>query len=341
MVSTLDAIADLCESPDVTTFASVRVAAVQATPVMLDLEASVEKAIGLVKDAAEQGAELVVLPECFLSFYPSASITQSRYDEGMLDLFERMWLSAVDVPGAVVDRLERLCAELNVHLAIGINERESDRPGTLYNTLLLLGPGGLVLKHRKLMPTHHERLFHGIGAGTDLRVADTPVGRIGGLICWEHRMPLARYAIYQGGPQLWVAPTMDDSDTWLALMRTIAYESGASVISVCQYIHGGQFPKDFPFKLPGGRDRVLSSGRSVIVSGSSRAVVAGPLVDEEGILVADCDLRAGLRSKQWFDAVGHYSREDVLLDVIGASNGAARHVDNGAHTVGPEFHAAG
>src|SRR6185437_9909829 len=226
---TLDPLQVLCEASQVTTFAPVPVAAVQATPVMLDLDASVEKAIELTRDAAAQGAKLIVLPECFLSLYPSASITQSRYDEGMTDLFERMWLSGV-------------------HLAIGVNERESNRPGTLYNTLLIIGPSGLLLKHRKLMPTHHERLFHGIGQGNDLAVADTTVGRVGGLICWEHRMPVARYAIYRGGPQIWVAPTMDDSDVWLSLMRTIAFESGAWVISVCQYIHGEQFPDDFPFE---------------------------------------------------------------------------------------------
>lgn len=304
---------------------------------MLDLEASLEKATALASDAAGQGAQLVVLPECFLSFYPSASITQSRYDEGMLDLFERMWLSAVDVPGPEVDRLSRLCAELNIHLAIGVNERESARPGTLYNTLLLFGPNGLLHKHRKLMPTHHERLFHGIGPGSDLQVADTPIGRIGGLICWEHRMPVARYAVYRAGPQIWVAPTMDDSDVWLALMRAITYESGASVVSVCQYIHGTQFPKDFPFKLPGGKNRTLSSGGSAIIDGGSRKIIAGPLLDKEGILLADCDLRTGLRSKQWFDAVGHYSREDVLIGLLGTNNGAARHPENGAQPAGVEF----
>ena len=144
---------------------------------MLDLDASVAKALELTREAAALGAELVVLPECFLSFYPSASITQSRYDKGMMDLFERMWLSAVDVPGPVVEQFERICSELSIHLAIGVNERESERPGTLYNTLLLFGPAGLLFKHRKLMPTHHERLFHGIGSGNDLQVADTPVGR--------------------------------------------------------------------------------------------------------------------------------------------------------------------
>ena len=162
----------------------------------------------------------------------------------------------------MVDRLTRVCFELGVHLAIGVNERESNRPGTLYNTLLIIGPSGLLLKHRKLMPTHHERLFHGIGQGNDLAVADTTVGRVGGLICWEHRMPVARYAIYRGGPQIWVAPTMDDSDVWLSLMRTIAFESGAWVISVCQYIHGEQFPDDFPFEIP-GRARPGAFTRSV------------------------------------------------------------------------------
>jgi len=320
----------------VTTFAPVRVAAVQATPVMLDLEASLEKASALMREAAEQGAKLIVLPECFLSFYPSSSITQSRYDEGMTDLFERMWLSAVDVPGPVVDRLARVCSELDVHLAIGVNERESERPGSLYNTLLLLGPSGLLSKHRKLMPTHHERLFHGIGPGSDLGVAETTIGRVGGLICWEHRMPVARYAVYRGGPQIWVAPTMDDSDVWLALMRTIAYESGAWVISVCQYIHGEQFPEDFPFELPNGRDRELSRGASAIISGGSQEIVAGPLIGKEGILLADCDLRDGLRSKQWFDVVGHYSREDVLLGVLGAGD-EANGRGGSPHSVGVEL----
>jgi nitrilase len=299
----------------VTTFAPVRVAAVQATPVMLDLDASVEKAIELTRDAAGQGAKLIVLPECFLSFYPSASITQSRYDEGMTDLFERMWLSGVDVPGPEVDRLTRVCLELGVHIAIGVNERESNRPGTLYNTLLIIGPNGLLLKHRKLMPTHHERLFHGIGRGNDLAVADTTVGRVGGLICWEHRMPVARYAIYRGGPQIWVAPTADDSDGWLASMRHIAIESGAFVVSAPQYIPRAAFPEDFPVELPD--TEVFGRGGAAIIEPNQGEVIAGPLYDQEGIVTADCDLRTGLHAKRWFDAVGHYSREDVLLREIG------------------------
>ena len=208
-------------------FPTVRVAAVQATPVMLDGDACVELAVERMREAAAEGAQLVVLPECFISFYPKSWLTVSNWDSRQTALWERMWMSAVDIPGPHVDRLAAACAELGVHLAIGVNERESSRPGTLYNTLLIIGPGGLLHRHRKLMPTHHERLFHGIGAGDDLGVADTPVGRLGGLVCWENFMPLARYAVYRGGPQIWIAPTADYGDGWVSLVRTIAVESGA------------------------------------------------------------------------------------------------------------------
>jgi predicted amidohydrolase len=228
---------------------------------------------------------------------------------GFDELWERMWASSVDVPGPLVDRLWEACRQHDLHCAIGVNERESERPGTLYNALLLIGPEGLISKHRKLMPTHHERLFHGIGAGDDLQVAETPVGRVGGLICWENRMPLARWAVYQGGPQIWVAPTADDSDAWLASMRHIAIESGAYVVSAPQYIPRSAFPDDFPVQLP---DReVFGSGGAAIVAPSGE-VVAGPLYGEEGMVVADCDLRHGLHAKREFDVVGHYSREEVL-----------------------------
>ncbi len=170
-----------------------------------------------------------MLPEAFVSVYPSNVWGhQAARFGGSDELWERMWLSSVDVPGPLVDELVAACRSLKIHAVIGVNERESERPGTLYNTMIWLGPDGLLHKHRKLMPTQHERLFHGIGRGDDLRAVDTPCGRIGGLICWQNRMPLARYAVYRQGPQIWVAPTADDSDGWVAHMRAIAIESGAS-----------------------------------------------------------------------------------------------------------------
>jgi nitrilase len=295
----------------VTEFRTTRIAAIQATPVILDAEASVAKAIGLVADAAAQGAELAVLPETFVSLYPSNIWARAAAGFGGFDeLWERMWESSVDVPGPLVDELADACAKHRVHCVIGVNERESERPGTLYNTMLLIGPEGLAWKHRKLMPTHHERLFHGIGAGDDLAVVDTPVGRVGGLICWENRMPLARWAVYQGGPQIWVAPTADDSDVWLASMRHIAIESGAYVVSVPQYIPRSAFPDDFPVDLP--EKDVYGRGGAVIVEPTSGQLIAGPLYDAEGVIVADCDLRRGLHAKRSFDAIGHYARAEVL-----------------------------
>jgi predicted amidohydrolase len=292
-------------------FEPVVIAAVQATPVILDADATVDKAVRLIGEAAAEGAQLVVLPETFISVYPSnAWAHQAARFGGSDELWERMWASSVEVPGPLVDRLVAACGEHSVHCAIGVNERELDRPGTLYNTLLLLGPSGVLWKHRKLMPTHQERVFHGIGAGDDLEVTDTPLGRVGGLICWENRMPLARYAVYEHGPQIWVAPTADDSDGWIASMRHIAIESGAHVVSVPQYIPASAFPDDFPVPLPEGKD-VFGNGGACVVDPSG-TVVAGPLYGEEGMLLHDCDLRAGLHAKRSFDAVGHYSRAEVL-----------------------------
>ena len=308
----------------VTVLRTVRVAAIQATPVILDAEASVAKAVRLLGEAAEQGAELAVLPETFVPLYPSNRWAHgaARFS-GWDELWEQLWANAVEVPGPLVSALVSACQRHGIHAVIGVNEREPERPGSLYNAMLVIGPDGVLLKHRKLMPTQHERLFHGIGAGDDLQVVDTPAGRVGGLICWENRMPLARYAVYRGGPQIWAAPTADDSDGWLATVRHIAIESGAFVVSVPQFIPGSAFPEDFP--VPVKRDAVYGRGGAVIVEPTSGDVIAGPLYDEEGILVADCDLRVGLHAKRWFDAVGHYSREDVLLGLTRADTPSPRH----------------
>jgi nitrilase len=295
-----------------TTFPTVRVAAIQATPVILDADGCVEKAARLLHDAADRGAQLAVLPECFIPLYPSNAWARGAAGFGGWDeLWERLWANSVDVPGPLVDRLVGVCRERELFCVLGLNERESERPGTLYNTVVYLGPSGLLGRHRKLMPTQHERVFHGIGCGDDLAVVTAAEARVGGLICWENRMPLARYQLYRGGPQIWVAPTADDSDGWLASMRHIAIESGAFVVSVPQFIPAAAFPDDFPVPLPSDKD-VFGRGGAVVIEPSWGEVIAGPLYDEEGIVAAECDLRVGLHAKRWFDSVGHYSREDVL-----------------------------
>jgi predicted amidohydrolase len=297
----------------VTSFGTVRVAAVQACPVVLDAEATIEKAVALIGEAADDGASLVVFPECFVSIYPSGTwaAQAATWTAGTDELWERMWASSVDVGGPQVARLVKACADAGVHITIGINEREDTRPGSLYNSLLIVGPEGLLHRHRKLMSTMHERVFHGVGAGDDLSVIDLPeIGRVGGLICWENRMPLARWAVYQGGPQIWVAPTADDSDGWIASMRHIAIEAGAFVVSVPQYIPASAFPTDFPLPLPADVD-VFGRGGACIVTPAGE-VVAGPLYDAEGVLIAECDLRDALHAKRYFDVAGHYGRADVL-----------------------------
>lgn len=301
-----------------TAFGTVRIAAVQATPVLLDADATIAKAIAWIADAAEAGARLVVLPECFVSAYPSGAwgAASARFD-GAHELWERLWASAVDVAGPHVARLVDACRRYELHVVIGVNEREDARPGSLYNTMLLLGPEGLLLRHRKTVPTMHERVFHGMGTGDDLRVVEVAeVGRVGGLICWENRMPQARWVLYQAGPQIWVAPTADDSESWQATVRHIAIEAGAFVVSVPQYLPRAAFGDDFPAVIPEGLE-CLGRGGAVVVDPMG-SVIAGPLYDQEGIVVADCDLRIGLRAKRWFDSVGHYSRPDLF-----ASTGAA------------------
>jgi nitrilase len=315
---------------------TVRVAAVQATPVILDGPASVRKAVDLIGRAAAEGAELVVLPEAFVPLYPSGIWAKEAAAFGGFDeLWERLWSNSVEVPGPLVEELVAACREHRVQCAIGVNERELERPGTIYNALLLLGPDGVLAKHRKLMPTHHEKLFHGIGAGGDLEAVETPLGRIGGLICWENRMPLARYAVYRSGPQIWVAPTADDSDGWLASMRHIAIESGAYVVSVPQYIPRSAFPDDFPAELPD--KEVFGRGGAAIIEPVGGEVIAGPLYDREGIVTAECDLRKGLHAKRWFDSAGHYSREDVLLPELGAPNGEPASPPDRGHERPPDI----
>jgi nitrilase len=175
--------------------------------------------------------------------------------------------------------------------------------------MLILGPDGLLQKHRKLMPTGYERSWHAFGSGEDLGVVELPFGRVGGLICWENRMPVARYLVYREHPQIWVAPTADSSPGWHTLMGAIAVESGAFVVSVRSFQPHSAFPSDFPASLP-NEDLQMDSAVFEPVHGRP---ITEPLHDKEGITVADIDLAVGARQKRWFDVAGHYSREDVLL----------------------------
>ena len=289
------------------------VAAIQATPVFLDREATIEKAGRLAKEAAGNGAKLVVFPEAFVPTYPDWVWRTTPWADG--DWYARWADQAVDVPGPACDALGAIAREHGLYLAMGVNERDG---GTIYNTLLYFGPdGALLAKHRKLMPTGGERLAWGQGDGSTLSAIDTPFGRVSGLICWENYMPLARAAIYEMRPDIYLAPTWDNSDVWVASMRHIAKEGRCYVIGVNSCLRGSDVPADVPGRddIYGGEEDWMSRGNTVIVSPDGD-VLAGPVTETEGIIYADVDLDVVQRSRRQFDVVGHYARPDVFkLDV--------------------------
>jgi nitrilase len=290
----------------------VRAAVVQAAPIAFDLTATLEKVERLTAEAAAQSADLVLFPEAFVSCYPRGldfgAKVGSRTPEGRR-WFRRYWESSIDVPGPAVDRLAATAGEHGVHLVIGVIERDL---GTLYCTALFFGPDGAYMgKHRKLMPTAAERLVWGTGDGSTLPVFDTPVGRLGAVICWENYMPLLRTAMYGKGIQIWCAPTADERDTWVASMRHVACEGRCFVLSANQFARRSDYPDDYPIDGDHPPDAILSRGGSVIISPLGQ-ILAGPDTTGEGILIADLDLAEIAEGKYDFDVVGHYARPDVF-----------------------------
>ena len=300
---------------------TLRVAVVQAASVLFNRDASIDKACRLTAEAAAQGARLILFPEAFVPAYPRGlrfgTAVGGRTPAGRR-LFQRYFDNAVSVPGPETERLGAAAREAGAWMAIGVIERLGH---TLYCTLLYFGPDGSLLGlHRKLKPTAAERLIWGEGDGSTLTVIDTPYGKVGGLICWEHYMPLARMAMYQKGVDIWLAPTADQRDTWQASMVHVALEGRCYVLSCNQYVTRAMYPAD----LEGLEDladqpEVLSRGGSVIVSPLGQ-VVAGPLWDREGILVADLDLGEIARGKFDFDVAGHYQRPDVFRFSVNESS---------------------
>jgi nitrilase len=202
--------------------------------------------------------------------------------------------------------------EHGVWLVVGVTEVDPARPGTLYNTLLgFSDDGSLALRHRKLVPTNHERLVWGPGDGAGLRAVETPIGRLGGLICWENYMPLARFALYESGVEIYVASTADDSAEWQATLVHLARESRSFLVSPCHFQRASAYPDDFPLReLIEGVDTIGRGGSAILAPDGS--YLAGPLYDEEGILLAELDPARLHEERQRFDAAGHYHRPDVL-----------------------------
>jgi nitrilase len=282
----------------------VRVACVQAEPVVFDRAATIEKLAALAREAAAGGARLVLFPETFVPVYPTNRWARHlAHGSDGAAIWARLAREAVEVPD---ESLAAAVRAAGIWAAVGVNELER---GTLYNTLLLYAPDGtLALQHRKLVPTNHERLVWGPGDGRGLETVATDAGVVGGLICWENLMPLARFALYERGVEIYLAPTAEDSESWLDSMRHIAREARAFVLSCCVFQRASSYPPDVP--LADG-DELVGRGGSAIVAPDG-TYLAGPLWDEEGILYADLDPDVLYRARQRFDPAGHYHRPDVL-----------------------------
>jgi nitrilase len=296
----------------------VKVAVVQSAPVLFDKEATVQKALGLVKDVAAQGAKIVLFPEAYVPAYPRGLTFGMRVGSRTVEgrrTWERYWANSVNVPGPDTEALGAAAREAGVYLAVGVVERDRDfGGGTLYCSLLYFGPDGQLLgKHRKLKPTASERLIWGEGDGSTLTVVLTEYGRMGGLICWENYMPLARAAMYGKGVEIYMAPTADARETWQSTLRHIALEGRCFVLGCNQYVTKSMYPRDLDGVVEEleGQPEVMCRGGSVVISPLGE-VLGGPLWDREGVIYVDLDMSEIARAKLDFDAVGHYSRPDVF-----------------------------
>jgi nitrilase len=284
------------------------VAAVAATPVFLDREATTDRTCELIAKAAGDGAELILFPESFIPAYPDWVWRLPAWrDTALLD---RLIAAAVTVPGPTVDRLGAAAREAGAYVAVGITELDG---GTLYNSLITLGPDGTLAGHRrKLMPTGGERTVWGFGDGSTLDVVRTPFGVVGGLICWENYMPLARAAMYARGIDILLAPTWDNDEVWPLTLRHIAKEGRVYVIGTSPVLRGCDVPAELRGEIY--RDSAedwMSRGNAMIVAPGGK-VLAGPLTDAEGIRYAEIDLALLRRHRRMFDPVGHYARPDVF-----------------------------
>ena len=293
-----------------------KVAVIQKPPVLLHRDKTIESALASIEEAASNGALLLVFPEAYLPGYPTW-IWRLRPGGDMAlsgEIHARLRENAVDLARGDLQPIQDAAARHGVTVVIGIHELDSAFSGTtLFNTVVVIGPdGGVLNRHRKLMPTNPERMVWGMGDASGLKVVETPAGRLGALICWESYMPLARYALYAQDIDIYVAPTWDTGESWLATMRHIAKEAGCWVIGTATALQGSDIPADFP-----ERDRLfppdewINDGDAVVVKPMG-AIAAGPMKREKGILYAEIDREAARRARRSLDVCGHYSRPDIF-----------------------------
>jgi nitrilase len=295
---------------------STKVAVIQTPPVLLDKRATIARVLTSIEEAASEGASLLVFPEAYIPGYPTW-VWRLRPGGDMKlsnEIHAKLRRNAVDLNAGDLRPLQEAAANHRVTIVIGVHELDSTFSGTtLFNTVVVIGPDGSLLnRHRKLMPTNPERMVWGMGDATGLRVVDTPAGRLGSLICWESYMPLARYALYAQGMEIYVNPTWDTGETWLATLRHIAREAGSWVIGTATALQGSDIPDDFPERDHlFTADEWINPGDAVVIKPSG-AIAAGPLHREKLVLFAEIDVEEARRARRSLDVCGHYARPDIF-----------------------------
>ncbi len=292
-----------------------KVAVVQSPPVFLDAAATAEKLAKIISEAATNGAGLVVFPEAFIPAYPDwIWVVPAAKKQILNTLYTRLWENAVTIPDKTLDVVCKAAKSAQAHVVIGINERNAESSGTsLFNTIVYINDkGDIIGRHRKLVPTGGERLIWSQGDGSTLGAFDTTLGRLGGLICWENYMPLARMTMYAQGVQIYLAPTWDAGDVWLAGMRHIAKEGGTFVVSSCMALRKSDIPDDYEFKSMYSADKEwINIGNSCIVNPRGQ-FVAGPVSKSQDVIYGEIDLGEIPANKWILDTAGHYARPDVF-----------------------------
>ena len=294
-----------------------KLAIVQKPPVFLDKRKTIELAVETVDEAAQAGAELIVFSEAFIPGYPTWVWRLRPGGDWNLsqELHERLLQNAINVDSDDLTPLFHAANRNNVTIVCGIEERDNAQSrATLYNSVVVIGPeGNLLNRHRKLMPTNPERMVWGFGDASGLKVVDTPAGRVGTLLCWENYMPLARYALYSQGVEIYIAPTYDSGDDWIESLRHIAREGGCWVVGCGNLLKGSDFPQDFPEKdrLYPDADEWVNPGDSVVIAPGGE-LVAGPMREQAGILYCDVDPQKVGIARRALDVAGHYSRPDIF-----------------------------
>ena len=295
----------------------MKLAVVQYPPVYLDLEKTMDRAVAIVAEAAAKGCQMLVFPEAWIPGYPTF-IWRLPPGAGMGKtdaLYARLQANSVDLSRDGMARLQEAAKDHSMVIVAGYQEVDGAVSGsTLFNSCIIIDADGRIANnHRKLMPTNPERMVWGFGDGSGLNVVDTAVGRVGALLCWENYMPLARYALYAQNIDIYVAPTWDSGETWLATMQHIAREGGCWVVGCATALEASDIPADVPYRdeLFPNADEWVNPGDAVVYKPFG-GVAAGPMHKKKGLLITEIDVAEARASRRKFDASGHYARPDVF-----------------------------